>query len=364
MGHVLERLGPGPDLAVLFVSPGHGGALADAAAVVRTVLGPTVLIGAVAGAITGPGQEVETGPAIALWAGQVGLLAPVELQVEPTADGQGAITGWPEDLPFTPQAALLVGDPFSFPIDGFLAALASFAPGLPVAGGMATGAGHPGASRLLLDDRIVTTGAVGVLLGPGIGIETVVSQGCRPVGAPFVVTKAEGNFIHELGGQPALARFNHLVEKELDDGERALLREGLFLGLVIDEHKMDFGPGDFLIRNVMGADRSNGAIAIGDTPTVGTTVQFHVRDAETADAELSKLLTRATERPVAGALLFTCNGRGTNLFPAPHHDALALADATAEAPAAGFFANGEIGPIGGRNFLHSYTASVVLFRDE
>src|SRR5204862_446264 len=161
----------------------------------------------------------------------------------------------------------------------------------------------------------------------------------------------------ELAGRPALARLEELVARISED-DRELLSRGLHLGQVIDEHKGEFGRGDFLVRNVLGADRTSGAIAVGDVCEMGTTVQFHVRDAATADEDLRALLAG---EDADGALLFTCNGRGTRLFGTPHHDAGVLAEALDGAPAAGFFAAGELGPIGGRNFLHGFTASVALF---
>jgi small ligand-binding sensory domain FIST len=326
-GEALERLGgAAPDLALLFVTQPHAGALEDAARAVRAVLSPTVLVGCAAVAVAGPAREVEEHPAVSLWAGRVGAVAPFH-------DG-----GPPP--PFEPRALLLVADPFSFDPDGFLAEV-----GVPVYGGMASAARGPGGNRLALDDRVVTSGAVGAWLGPGVPVRGVVSQGCRPIGSPYVVTKAERNIVYELGGRPALER----------------LTEGgaIHLGLVIDERKTEFGPGDFLVRNVVGADRDNGAIAVGELVDVGTTAQYHVRDAATADEELRRLLADAG--PAEAALLFTCNGRGSRLFGVPDHDAGVLDEALDGAPVAGFFAAGEFGPVGGRNFVHGFTASIALF---
>jgi len=191
----------------------------------------------------------------------------------------------------------------------------------------------------------------------------VVSQGCRPIGRPFVVTKAERNVILELGGAPALAKLRELFAELAPDDQR-LAQQGLHVGQVINEYQEAFGRGDFLVRNVQGVDPDTGAIAIGDFVRVGQTVQFHVRDAETADEDLNALLASARQSAggdCQGALVFTCNGRGTRLFDEPHHDAGCLARHF-DVPAAGFFAQGEIGPIGGKNFLHGFTASIALFR--
>jgi small ligand-binding sensory domain FIST len=362
VGQILDRLGRHPDLVVLFVTRPHLGALEDAAGTVRQLLEPSVLIGCGAESVAGNGHEVEEAPAVALWAGVFGPVAPIRLWSEGTDDepGRQQIEGWPSSTPFTAQALLLLADPYSFPIDGFLRELVGYQPGLRVLGGMASAGHGPGANRLALDDRVFTGGAIGALIGPGIELETVVSQGCRPIGRPLVVTKAERNVIYELAGQPALERLLEMARNGMPERDVQLINQGLHVGLVLDEHKIDFGRGDFLIRNVLGADRSNGAMAVGELVDVGTTVQFHVRDAASADEDLRELLAL---RHADGALLFTCNGRGTRLFDQPDHDAGVVSDLLGDPPLAGFFAAGELGPVGTRNFLHGFTASVVLFRD-
>jgi len=191
-----------------------------------------------------------------------------------------------------------------------------------------------------------------------------VSQGCRPVGDPYTVTEAESNVIYELGGQAPLARLQELAAA-LPGRDRELLAQGLQVGMVINEYQAERRQGDFLIRGVVGADPESGAIVVGDEVEVGQTVQFHVRDAESADQDLRRTLEReaatAGGHRAGGALLFTCNGRGSRLFPEPDHDAGLLAKMLGGMPAAGFFCAGELGPVGGQNFLHAYTASIALF---
>jgi small ligand-binding sensory domain FIST len=358
-GQVLERLGPHADLAVLFVTRPHAGALEDAAATVRRILAPSVLIGCAAESVVGNGLEIEEEPAVTLWTGTTGPVAPIRLWAD-LDDEEPRINGWPEALPFAPQALLLLADPYTLPVDRVIHLLAERAPGLPLLGGMASAALGPGGNRLALDDTVHTTGAVGALIGPGVGLATVVSQGCRPVGRPLVVTRSERNVIYELAGRPALERLLEMAKSGMSEHEIRLINQGLHLGLVIDEHQAEFGRGDFLVRNVLGADQSNGAIAVGDRVDVGTTVQFHVRDAESADEDLRELLA---SRQAGGALLFTCNGRGTRMFAEPHHDAVVVGDLLSDPALAGFFAAGELGPVGGHNFLHSFTASLALFAD-
>ncbi len=221
---------------------------------------------------------------------------------------------------------------------------------------MASAAAHPSGNRLVLDDDMRTGGAVGVFVD-GLAVETVVSQGCRPIGRPFTVTGADGNAVLGLGGQPALARLQELATEATEE-ERELLRRGLQVGVVVDEHQVDFSRGDFLIRNVLGADPDAGSITVGDQVEMGQTLQFQVRDRAAADEDLRALLNA---RQAAGALLFTCNGRGRHLFGTPDHDAGTVAELLGPLATAGAFCAGELGPVGGRNFLHGFTASLALF---
>ena len=352
-GGVLEQLGPHPDLAIVFVTLAHAGALEDVVATVREILHPSVLFGAASDSIIGGEREVEGTAGISLWAGRFGPVVPVRIP-----------DGVPAGLPFEPSALVLVGDPFSVAPDDLLSSLAASHPGLPVIGGMASGARGPGGSRLALDDAVVTSGAVGALIGPGVDARAVVSQGCRPIGRPYVVTEGSGNIIRTLAGRPALSRLDEVAGDLTPEEIRAVNSGGLHLGRVVDEHKADFGPGDFLVRQVLGGDREAGAIAVNDEVTVGTTVQFHVRDAIAAHDDLDALLAEATDAtPPDAALLFTCNGRGEHLFGVPDHDAGLVGDRLGPLPVTGFFAAGELGPVAGHNHLHSYTASIVLLTE-
>jgi small ligand-binding sensory domain FIST len=282
-------------------------------------------------------------------------LEPLVLTTESTPDGT-AIVGWP-DRDIEPDLLLLAVDPFTFPTDAFLQRVRDDRPDLTILGGFASGSNRPGGNRLLVDGQQWAQGAAGVLLS-GANATTVVSQGCRPIGDPFVVTRGERNFVAELGGRPALDRLRELADGASED-DRALLQQGgLQLGFVVDEHRAEFGRGDFLVRSVVGADRDTGAIAVGEQVAIGRTVQFHVRDAAAADDELRALLTG---REARGAVMFTCNGRGRGMFGEPGHDAGVVAELLGPIPLAGMFCAGEIGPVGGQNFLHGFTASLALF---
>jgi len=357
VGQVLDALGPAaepPDLALLFVTAPHLGALEDIAGTVRATLNARTLLGCTAESVVGGAREIEQRPAVALWAGHTGPVTPFHARVVPTPDGN-ALTGWPEI--HDPPAVLVLADPFTFPADEVLRRESEERPGVPIVGGLASAAVAPGGNRLVVDGEVVSDGAVGAVLGPGVDIAAVVSQGCRPVGDPLVITKAEGNIVYELAGKPALERLQD-VARGLDDDERQLLARGVHLGRVIDESQTTFGPGDFLVRSVLGGDPSNGAIAVGDLVDVGSTAQFQVRDAASADEELHRMLDG---RVAEGALVFTCNGRGTRLFGRPDHDAEVVSEHVPARAVAGMFCAGELGPVGRKNFLHGFTASVVLF---
>ena len=358
-GSVLEQLGERPDFAFTVLTAPHAGALEDAVRTVDEVLHPLVSIGCAAESIVGPHREIEQTAAVTLLAGHTGPLVPVALDAVPSGDEEGlSLRGWPPDVPFEPGALVLVGDPYSFPVDAFLDWVQTNHPGLRVVGGMASAAHGPGGNRLSLGTRVTTRGAVGALLGPGAEIGTLVSQGCRPFGRPLVVTRADHNIVYELAGRPALEQLVAQAHQTLTEEEVVLLESGgVHVGRVIDEHKERFERGDFLVRAVVGADRSSGAIALGDVAPIGTTLQFHLRDATSADEDLHALVA---DRRADAALVFTCNGRGSRLFGAPHHDVSVLAEHLGPVPMAGFFAAGELGPVGSRNFLHSFTASVML----
>ena len=359
----LSQAGGEADLALCFFSMEHAEAAGDLVRVLAERSGGATVLGCTAQGVIGTGQELEDTPALALWVARLpGVrLRPFHLRLVELPEGYG-IVGWPGFEATERVKVLLLADPFSFPADRFLERLNEEQPGLPVIGGMASGATEPGGHRMLLGTDAVRQGAVGVALSGPVEVRTVVSQGCRPVGAPYAVTRADGNLVQELGGRPAVQRLRELLSGA-SPHEQSLIAGGIQIGRVIDEHKADFGRGDFLIRNLLGADPQSGAVAVGDAVELGQTMQFHVRDAAAAGEELAALLDPVPSwRPgPGGVLLFSCNGRGRRFFGVPNHDAAKVAEATAAVPMAGFFAQGELGPVGGRNFLHSYTASMALF---
>jgi len=361
---VRSQLEVRPDISFLFVTAPLTDQLEGLAEQVRRETGTRHLLGCTAECIAGGGEEIEEGPAISLFSAVLpgAEITPFWTEFEQTPDGVFCY-GVPEELSGELHSIFVLGDPYSSAIDALLDRLGTEYPGVPVLGGMASAAQEAGQNRLVLNDRCVDTGAVGLCISGGPRVRSIVSQGCRPIGTPFIVTKSQQNIVLELGGKPPLIQLQE-VYKNLSDRDRELVRKGLNLGIVLDEYRDEFGRGDFLISNVMGADQDSGAIAIASFPRRGQTVQFHVRDAATADEDLRQLLTAELGRQPTkprGALLFSCNGRGTRLFDAPHHDAGAIQELCGTIPLAGFFAAGELGPIGGTNHVHGFTASVALF---
>lgn len=363
---ILAQLNAAPvDLACVFFSAHHAAGADLLAQVLTETLRPNLLIGCSGEGVIAGAEELETTPAITVWAAILpGVnLHPLRSSFSPTHD-QFRLLGWP--VPDVEEALfLLLADPFTVPVQDILGIVEERYPGTKAVGGLAGGGQEAGMNRLVLNDQGLDSGLVGVCLSGAVDIRPIISQGCRLIGDRFVVTKAERNLIHELGGAPALERLQAVFDS-LEERDRRRAHRALHLGIAIDEQRNRFERGDFLIRNLLGADRTSGAVAIGDMVQEGQTVQFHLRDAESATEDLNSLLAtdRAGHRhPPLGALMFSCCGRGRGLFGRPNHDVAVTMDRLGPIPIAGFFAQGEIGPIGNRNFLHGYTASLALFAE-
>ena len=352
-----------PDLAFIFLSQHHIGSCEETLRAVQTEVGPRRLIGVTAESIVGEGEELLGRPAMSLWAASLpGVdIKTVGMQHAQTPDG--LVLSGLHEVPRDARALIVFNDPFTFRVDDLLERVQEESPGLPVLGGMSSSAQQPGVNRLFIDDCVVDTGAVGVFLSGDIEVHPLVSQGCRPFGKPLIVTRCEENTIHELGGKRSFDGFREQAAT-LSKRELAILTRGLHLGRAVDSRQASDGRGEFLVRNVLALSEDSGAISIGDVPALGQTVQFHLRDPDSASEELASLLARAHTacgQRLAGALLFTCSGRGTRLFESEHHDAGAIQREFGNVPVSGFFAAGEIGPIGDENFLHGFTAVAALF---
>jgi small ligand-binding sensory domain FIST len=354
--------GLNPSFGVLFASDHFLDSADELLGAVTGEAGELPLIGCVAQAVAGGAREIESEPAVSLWLA-AGLDSVETFAMEFIRTPSGGAFGGYRFEPGAKGVTLLVCDPFTFPADDLLAHLNSHVPGTVVMGGMASGGLLQQQSKLFLDDRVLPSGAVGARLATPQA-DLLVSQGCRPIGQPHTVTSADGNVIRELGGLSPLERLRELASS-LPAGERELMAQGLHVGVVINEYRDELHLGDFLIRAVIGADPQSGAIVVGDEVEIGQTVQLHVRDADSADHDLRRALEReAAARSghrAAGALMFTCNGRGTRMFSEPGHDAGLIAKVLGDIPVAGLFCAGELGPVGGQNYLHTFTASIAVF---
>jgi small ligand-binding sensory domain FIST len=351
------------DLVVTFVTGAHLAAPEATVEGIHEALAPEQLIGCGAGGVIGACREVEDGTAVSVWAAHLdGATAAVfHSVVEELGEGTGALAGMPELA--AADGAILLADPASFPTDAVLRFLSDTAPAVPLVGGLTSGRTPQGAAALLCGEEIFDEGAVGVRLD-GVEVLPCVSQGATPIGPELTITAAEGNLIAELAGKPALEKLRETIE-ELPPHDLALVRGGLLMGIVVDSNKPDYLQGDFLVRGLVGADPTTGHVAVAAEVRPGQVVRLHARDAASADRDLRDALgvrMRALGgRTPAGALLFACNSRGRGMFGTADHDAEVVDDGLGGAPAAGFFAAGEIGPVGGQAFLHGFTATVAVF---
>jgi len=353
VGRLRDELGTDrPSVAMLFASGDHIAALDDIVATVTSLLAPEVLVGTTAVGVVGGAEEIEAGDAVALWAAAGVPAQPMRLE---------ALPGHPPLLAGVPDAiepgstVVVVADPYTFPVDALVDELNQAHPGVNLVGGLASAPGGPERNRLVLGSDVLLDGAAGFVLPPGVATP-IVSQGCRPIGSPWVVTGADGQLVRTLGGRPALERLSEMIEA-MSDADRLTASQGLHVGVVANEQEESFDQGDFLIRGLLGAERSTGSVAVGDEVEVGQVIQFQVRDAASASAELDRLLTGVEGR---SSLVFTCNGRGTHLFPEPNHDASRVQAVVGDA-VSGMFCAGELGPIGPRNAVHGFTATVLVF---
>lgn len=356
--------GEGCDLALAFASAPHLGHGKWILSVIHDELAPRNLIGCGAGGVVGGGQEIEEGAGAVVWAASLPGARLATHHFEAVRGGDGvSLHGVPEAGELG-DALIVLSDPYTFATEVLLERLNHERPGMPALGGLASAAAA-GSASLLRDGDVVAAGAVACSVA-SVELVPCVSQGATPVGPEMTITAASGNMIAELASKPAIERLRDAIGA-LEPREQGLAAGGLMLGIVIDENKPDYGRGDFLVRPIIGSDPRQGSIAIGERVRVGQTVRMHVRDGASADEDLRAAL-RAQAHALgsaraAGALLFTCNGRGSHMFAMPDHDASAVEDALA-VPAGGFFCAGEIGPVGGRNFLHGFTATIGVFADE
>ena len=367
---IREQLGEAPQLAVAFVSPHYQADYARVGPLLGDLLGSEHTFGCSGGGIIGAGVEVEQRPALSVTAATLpGVnIEAFHLEGDSLPDLDAGPDKWQDLLSVSqdqdPQFVLLA-DPFSFPVQNLIMGLDFAFPRAAKIGGLASGAQRPGDNALFLNGQVHGTGAVGLALHGNIMVDTVVAQGCRPIGEAMRITSSHRNVLAELDGKPPMTVLQDLF-RTLSERDRQLMGNSLFLGVVMDELLDNPAQGDFLIRNVVGMDQRTGSLAIGEMLREGQLVQFHLRDAETSAQDLSIVLERYAvdnrENDVPGALLFSCLGRGEYLYGRPNHDTEIFQEKLGQVPLGGFFCNGEIGPVGGTTFLHGYTSSFGLFR--
>jgi small ligand-binding sensory domain FIST len=366
---VARRLGPGPvSLALAFVTPHFANYYPRLYEMVSRYLEPETFLGCSGGGVIGGGEEIERAPAVTLLAARLPEVRLTTFHVtDPLPDLDGPPDAWERLVGVRaheePQFVLLA-DPFSIRTEALLAGLDYAFPSSPKIGGLASGATSPGLNALFLDDRVFTEGALGLALSGNVVVDTVVAQGCRPVGELMRVTRCEGNLLYELDGRPAFESLQELFTT-LDERDRRLASTALFLGVLMDEFRDEPRVGDFLVRNLIGADPHRGVLAVGEYLQEGMRVRFHLRDADTSAEDLHTMLKgygKNSPETLSGALLFSCLGRGEGLYGRPNFDTDLFREHLGDVPVGGFFCNGEIGPVGGNTFLHGYTSSFGLFR--
>jgi small ligand-binding sensory domain FIST len=367
---VARRLGPGPiSLALAFVTPHFASFYPRLYGLLSRYLEPGTFLGCSGGGVIGGWEEVERAPAVTLIAARLPGVRLTPFHVGgPLPDLDGPPDAWERLIGVRAQDEpqfVVLADPFSGRPDALLAGLDYAFPSSPKVGGLASGATSPGLNALFLDGETFTEGTVGVALSGNVAIDTVVAQGCRPVGELMRVTSCRGNFIYELDDKPALEVLQELFST-LDERDRRLASTALFVGVLMDEFREEPRVGDFLIRNLIGVDPHRGALAVGENLQEGMRVHFHLRDAQTSAEDLHTMLKSyektLSENVVSGALLFSCLGRGEGLYGRPNFDTAVFREHLGDVPVGGFFCNGEIGPVGGTTFLHGYTSSFGFFR--
>jgi small ligand-binding sensory domain FIST len=356
------------DLVVMFLSGQHAARASEVACMVAAEFPQAHLFGCTAASVIGAGRESEDGAAVALAAARLPNVSIAPFAISgPELQALGTDTkAWRARVGLEDcldPGLLLLGDPFSGDSDAIMRGLAESFPQSVQVGGLASGSDRPGQNQLILDDKVYRDGFIGIALTGDVVLESVVSQGCRSVGPPMFVTAFRGNTILELDGRRPLDVLEE-ISAQAPAADAALFRGSLFIGIQMDHNKLTVEAGDFLVRNLLGADPTTGGLSIGAELVENQVVQFHLRDGESASAELDERLSKfARERPaVSGSLLFSCLGRGRRMYGVPNHDSDALRRHLGEIAVAGFFGNGEIGPIAGTPYLHGYTSAFGFFR--
>ncbi len=368
---IRSQIGKDPiDLAFLFTSPHFQHENENILKAIYESLRCRILVGCSGGGIIGGGKEVEHRPAIALTVAHLpGVeIIPFHLDSSDLPDLDASPKKWQACLQAKPEQRphfVLLADPFSFDMEKGLIGLDFAYPTAMKVGGLASGGSDAGQNALFLNREVYRSGLVGVALSGDIEIDTIVAQGCRPIGAPLPITQCNRNLLITLDHKPPVEVLQEIYE-ELSEGDQKIMQHSLFLGLAMTPFKETLARGDFLVRNLIGMDSKTGSLAVGALLREGQMVQFHLRDAETSTEDLKWYLTQyqmeGKARSAKGALLFSCLGRGEHLYDKPNHDSDLFHTRFGPLPLGGFFCNGEIGAVGGTTFLHGYTSCFGIFK--
>jgi small ligand-binding sensory domain FIST len=368
---IRAEIGPlAVDLVVAFVSQHHASGFDRVPELVRQEFPQGAIVGCSAGGVIGAGREVEHRPGLAIAAAHLPDVdvAPFRVETSDMPDADAPPDRWEELVHVSGHREahfVLLVDPFSFDAEQFVMGLDFAFPPSSKIGGMASGGQRPGGNALFLTDEVYRSGAVGVALSGNVTVDTIVAQGCRPIGRPMQVTSVNRNVLTGLDDEKPIEVLQRIYSG-LPASDQLLARQAVFLGIAMDPMNETPQLGDFLVRTIVGGDHATGAISVAEMLREGQTVQFHVRDAATSAQDLDHMLTSySAQSPIyeeTGALLFSCLGRGEYLYGQPDHDTQMFRDKVSPMPLTGFFCNGEIGPVGGSTFLHSYTSSFGIFR--
>ena len=360
--------GPQVNLGLVFMSPKFFPHARQVLEIFRVHAQIPLLAGCSSQGLIAAGEELEENPGLALGhyvlpGAALKAFHFTQEQVE-EANGPGY---WRLETGVEPEQTngwLVFIDPFNLDSEAWLQAWSEAYAPLPVMGGLASGDFSERRTQVYLNGEVFEEGGVAISVGGDVKLASVISQGCTPIGETWTLTKVEQNVIHEIGNRPAYEVLAETFNK-LTPEEQKAARGNLFVGLVVNEYLDEYQRGDFLIRNLVSADPRSGSIAVSALPRPGQTMQFQRRSGAAAMEDMSELLARTKEKfrgaAIYGGCLCSCNGRGKNLFGRPHHDANSVQQQFGPMGLAGFFCNGEIGPVGEKNFLHGYTASLALF---
>lgn len=355
-------------LGLVFLSPKYFSRAADILEILRVHAQIPLLAGCSGGGLVANAEELENadGLVLGLYSLPGAKLQGVRLTPEKIAAADDK-DFWPGETGMSPQNVngwLAFLDPIHLDAEGWLRSWNVNYPALPVYGALASGSFPEPVTQLYLNGEVFEDGGVAIAVGGDVALAGMISQSCKPIGEAWPLTRVDQNLIRNIGNRPAYAVLSETVQK-LSPEEQRQAQGNLCIGLVVNEYLENFQRGDFLVRNLIGGDPNSGALAVGALPRRGQTIQFQRRDADTASEDLQEQLGRLQKNlagtPVYGGCLFCCNSRGKTFFGRASHDAGLVQTHFGPTGITGFFCNGEIGPVGVKNFLHSFTAALVFF---